>query len=181
MILRRASTSIAAILCLAGGALAVIALALAVLLTTLVPTSGTSSAAPALMVGRVHETYQPQDGKIFVLAIGNDARSGNPDRALADAIHIIGVNTKTMRGGVLNFPRDSYVPIPGYGTAKINEALLQGGPELLAKTLENLTGIRLDYWAMVGFEGFEDIIHGLGGVRVRVPRTSTTRTGRGPT
>lgn len=128
-----------------------------------------SSQAAAPLFGRVHKRFQPEQGKIFVLAIGNDARFGNPDRSLADAIHILGINTRTMKGGILNFPRDSWVNIPGYGSAKINEALLRGGPELLARTLENETGIRLDYWVMVGFEGFEAIVKELRGVEMNIP------------
>jgi LCP family protein required for cell wall assembly len=126
-------------------------------------------AAPAITIGRVHSRFQPEDGKIFVLVIGNDARSGNPDRALADAIHIAGINTKSMRGGILNFPRDCWVDIPGYGSAKINESLFAGGPEKVAETIEHLTGIRLDYWVMVGFEGFEDLIKGVGAIKMRIP------------
>lgn len=125
--------------------------------------------AAQLLVGRVHSSYQPTDGKVFVLVIGNDARSGNPLNSRSDAIHIVGINTETMHGGILNFPRDSWVPIPGYGTSKINEALYHGGPRLLAQTLENLTGIRLDYWVMVGFEDFRHIIRALGGVKVHLP------------
>ena len=128
-----------------------------------------SSRAGAPLFGRVHENFQPEKGKIFVLAIGNDARSGNPDRSLADAIHVLGINTKTMKGGVLNFPRDSWVNIPGQGSAKINEALFRGGPELLARTVENETGIRLDYWVMVGFEGFQGIVADLNGVEMDIP------------
>lgn len=126
-----------------------------------------SAAAPTF--GRVHETFQPEKGKIFVLAIGNDARSGNPDSALADAIHLIGINTKTMKAGVLNFPRDSYVNIPGYGSAKINEGLFAGGPQRVADTVENLTGIRIDYWLMTGFVGFQQIIKELDGVKMNIP------------
>ena len=129
--------------------------------------SSTNAAAP--LFGRVHKSFQPEKGKIFVLAIGNDARSGNPDRSLADAIHILGVNTRTMKGGILNFPRDSWVNIPGQGSAKINEALFRGGPELLAKTLEAETGIRLDYWVMVGFDGFQGIVQDLRGVEMNIP------------
>lgn len=125
--------------------------------------------AAELLVGRVHADFQPTDGKVFVLVIGNDARSGNPLNSRSDAIHIVGINSDTMKGGILNFPRDSWVPIPGYGTAKINEALYRGGPDLLAQTLENLTGIRLDYWVMVGFEDFRNIIRGLGGVKMNLP------------
>ena len=141
------------------------------LVCTLVPLVGEpapTQAAPA-MFGRVHESFQPQRGKIFVAVIGNDARSGNPDRALADAIHIVGINTKTMKAGVLNFPRDSWVNIPGQGSAKMNEALVRGGPQLVARTLESVTGIRIDYWVMTGFVGFENLIRQLNGVKMRIP------------
>lgn len=139
--------------------------------SAIVPLIGVRDAtrAAAPMFGRVHKSFQPEKGKIFVLAIGNDARSGNPDRALADAIHILGINTRTMKGGILNFPRDSWVNIPGQGSAKINEALPRGGPELLARTLEAETGIRLDYWVMVGFEGFQGIVEDLRGVEMNIP------------
>jgi polyisoprenyl-teichoic acid--peptidoglycan teichoic acid transferase len=116
-------------------------------------------------LGRVERSYQPIDKhKIFILVIGNDARTGNPDNVRADAIHIVGFNTKTMRGGILNFPRDSYVSIPGSGSGRINESLYRGGPELVARTVESVTGIELDYWMMTGFEGFRAIIHRIGKV-----------------
>lgn len=128
-----------------------------------------SGLAEQLLVGRVHATFQPNDGKIFVLVIGSDARSGNSDQARADAIHIVGIDTKDMKAGILNFPRDAWVDIPGHGTSKINDALYEGGPELVAQTLENLTHIRIDYWVLTGFEGFVGIIHKLGPVQVDVP------------
>jgi polyisoprenyl-teichoic acid--peptidoglycan teichoic acid transferase len=149
------------------------------LVATFVPLLGSKSpeAAP-LAFGRVHAEYQPNRGKIFVLVIGSDARHGNPDLR-ADAIHIAGINTKTMRGGILNFPRDSYVNIPGHGSAKINEALYRGGPRLLARTLEAETGIRLDYWALVGFEGFEDIVSTIGPIPMRLHRPVYDQGGSG--
>ncbi len=141
------------------------------LVTLVIPATGERSATLAsdVMVGRVHEEFQPEDGKTFILVIGNDARHGNRDTALADAIHIVGLDADTMRGGILNFPRDSWVSIPGYGSAKINEALWAGGPLALARTLENLTQIRIDYWVMVGFEGFSGIISDLDGVKMTIP------------
>jgi len=141
------------------------------LLATLAVSSGPGGPTPAMAIraGKVHAEYNPNRGKVFVLVIGNDARRGNPNRSLADAIHVVGVNTETMKGGVLNFPRDSWVAIPGFGSGKINEALFEGGPELLARTIEQLTKIRIDYWVMVGFEGFQAIIRRLGGVKVHLP------------
>jgi LCP family protein required for cell wall assembly len=147
------------------GMLALIATIVAIF--PLLSTVDRSSAAPVLM-GRVHDDFDPSKGKIFVLVIGTDARSGNPN-SRADAIHIAGINTKTLKGGILNFPRDSWVNIPGYGTSKINEAVTAGGPELLAKTLEGVTGIRLDYWVMTGFNGFQGAVADLGGVKMHIP------------
>lgn len=137
-----------------------------------------TTAAP-IVAGRVHADYQPSDGKIFVLIIGNDARSGNPDRSRADAIHIAGINTRTMKGGILNFPRDSWVNIPGAGISKMNEALYRGGPRLLAQTLENLTGIRIDYWIMTGFQGFVRALRAVGRVPYRINRGIYDPTGSG--
>jgi polyisoprenyl-teichoic acid--peptidoglycan teichoic acid transferase len=138
----------------------------------LVPVLGHDSQgiAAGVVGGRVHRSFQPEDGKLFILVIGNDARHGNPDAARADAIHIVGVDTRTMRGGILNFPRDSWVAIPGHGSGKINEALFDGGPKLLARTLEAITGIRIDYWVMTGFEGFQGIIRQIHGVRLAIRR-----------
>lgn len=133
----------------------------------------------AAVGGRVHEQFQPKRSKLFILVIGNDARAGNPDRSRADAIHIVGINTKTMRGGILNFPRDSYVDIPGSGAGRINEALYRGGPGLLARTLEEITGIRLDYWIMTGFEGFRNIIESVGRVKITLGRDIYDPTGSG--
>jgi LCP family protein required for cell wall assembly len=114
-----------------------------------------------------------------VLVIGNDARAGNPDRSRADALHVVGLDTKTMRGGILNFPRDSWVNIPGHGAGRINEALYLGGPRLLAATVESVTGIRLDYWVMTGFEGFIRIVRGIGQVPLRVRQDIYDPTGSG--
>lgn len=129
---------------------------------------GEASGTP-VSAGRAHDSFQPNRGKIFVLVIGNDARVGNPN-ARADAVHLAGVNTNTLKGGILNFPRDSWVPIPGYGSGRINEALVLGGPELLVRTVENLTGIQIDYWVMVGFEGFRGIVRDLNGVPFKITR-----------
>jgi polyisoprenyl-teichoic acid--peptidoglycan teichoic acid transferase len=152
----------------------IILLAAVSLVAAIVPLIGSRDAGNASSVvaaGRVHKSFQPVNGKIFVLVIGSDARAGNPERgARSDAIHIVGVNTKTMRGGILNFPRDSWVNIAGSGSGKINEALYTGGPQRLAQTLESLTGIRIDYWVMTAFDGFRGIVRELGSVEFHVNR-----------
>ncbi|MDQ3962922.1 MAG: hypothetical protein M3277_03290, partial [Actinomycetota bacterium] len=59
-------------------------LAVVAMTVGLIAGSGTTSAAPLLM-GRLHASFQPTSGKVFVLVIGNDARSGNPLYSRADA------------------------------------------------------------------------------------------------
>jgi polyisoprenyl-teichoic acid--peptidoglycan teichoic acid transferase len=129
---------------------------------------GSSMAAAPIMGGRAHAEHQPKDGKIFVLILGSDARSGNPTHQRADGVHLVGINTETMKGGILNFPRDSWVNIPGSGSARINEALNRGGPDLAVRTMESLTGIQIDYWILTAFEGFQYAVKDLGGA-VPVP------------
>jgi LCP family protein required for cell wall assembly len=133
--------------------------------------------------------YLPQpsrDRLIVILAIGSDARPGERvARLRADSIHLIAVNPRRGAGTILGFPRDSYVNIPGRGSAKINEAMVLGGPPLLVRTVQNITGINIDYWALTSFRGFSRMVNAIRGLKVRIPypmydRASGTRFNRGP-
>ncbi|MGH2723530.1 MAG: LCP family protein [Actinomycetota bacterium] len=108
----------------------------------------------------------------FVLAIGSDARPGvcmPVERCLADSLHLIGVNPRKGAATVLGFPRDSWVDIPGYGTGKINESLHAGGPAKVVETVEQLTGIPIDYYMLTSFHGLPRMVNSVGGITVNVP------------
>lgn len=111
------------------------------------------------------------NGLLFVLVIGSDARPGQSisSGTRADAIHIVGVNPKRGLVSVLGIPRDSYVSIPGAGTGKINGALASGGPELMVRTVEQLTGIPIDAYVLTGFAGFERMVKSIGGISIDIP------------
>jgi LCP family protein required for cell wall assembly len=112
----------------------------------------------------------PSSGPMFVLVIGSDARPGQVlTNTRADSIHIVGVNPRLGRVSVLGIPRDSWVPIPGAGTNRINAALAAGGPDLLVRTVEQLTGIDIDAYVLTGFQGFMQLVHAIGGLQVRIP------------
>ena len=132
-----------------------------------------ASALPAFVIGRAHADFAPQiSGKepIFILALGSDSRPGTPiDRGLSDSIHIIAFNPDKHRVSILGFPRDSYVPIPGHGSMKINGAMPLGGPELTIQTVEQLTGIRFDYYVLTSFEGVQGAVDDIGGLTINVP------------
>ena len=91
----------------------------------------------------------------------------------ADTIMLVHLPADRSRVYLVSFPRDAWVPIEGYGTAKINAAFSYGGPPLLIATVEQLTGVRVDHFAILDFEGFEAMTDAVGGVDVRVTRTVT--------
>lgn len=108
-------------------------------------------------------------GLTFVLVVGSDARPGyDPRSGNADSIHLVGVNPATRRGTILGIPRDAWVEVPGVGNRKITTALATGGPDLLARTVEHLTGLPVDYYAVTGFAGLRAIVDELGGLDVHV-------------
>jgi LCP family protein required for cell wall assembly len=67
---------------------------------------------------------------------------------------------------LMSIPRDSLVEVPGHGTTKINAAFALGGPQLLVRTIEQDTGIRVDDYVEIGFSGFVDVVDAVGGVRI---------------
>lgn len=70
---------------------------------------------------------------------------------------------------LISIPRDSYVPIPGHGSEKINAALAIGGPALLIQTVEAVTGLKIDHYMGIGFEGLASVVNTVGGVRMCLP------------
>ena len=95
------------------------------------------------------------------LTTGDDRGNGRTDTILL--VHIPGIGSSTPTT-MVSIPRDSYVPIPGYGEDKINAAFAVGGAPLLSQTVEQATGIRLDHYAEIGFDGFAVLIDAVGGV-----------------
>ena len=96
-----------------------------------------------------------------VVLLGSDARAGEASRS--DTIVVAKAG-----GGMLAVPRDTLVEIPGVGEDKINAAFAYGGPDLTVETLEGLTGLPIDNYVVVHFEGVEDIVASLGGITMTV-------------
>jgi LCP family protein required for cell wall assembly len=89
----------------------------------------------------------------------------------ADTIMLVHLPADRGRTYLVSFPRDAWVPIQGHGDAKLNAAFSFGGPPLLIATIEWLTGVRVDHFAILDFEGFKSMTGALGGVTVRVAET----------
>lgn len=116
-----------------------------------------------------------QPGTTYLL-VGSDSRrgltaeerkeltTGNASGARTDTILLL--HTGDGPSVLLSIPRDSLVPIDGYGTTKINAAYAFGGPKLLVKTIESNTGIRVDDYVEIGFGGLVKVVDSLGGVEI---------------
>jgi LCP family protein required for cell wall assembly len=117
------------------------------------------------------------------LIVGSDSRqgldaarrrqlgTGQAAGRRADTMMVLHIPRGTGKPVLVSLPRDSYVSIPGHGRNKLNAAYAFGGPQLLARTVERATGIRLDRYMEVGFDGFASVVDAVGGVRI-CPKTA---------
>lgn len=124
-------------------------------------------------------TSRPMDAaSTDILLLGSDQRSGaaaaRVSGARADSIMVLHIPADGSAAYLISIMRDTWVNIPGYGSAKVNAALNYGGVALQVATIEQLLGIRMDHVAEIDFEGFKALVDTLGGVDVKVPVGFTT-------
>ncbi len=111
------------------------------------------------------------------LITGSDSRQGltrKQERKYHTGRNVAGQRSDTIlllhipgNGGpavLVSLPRDSYVNIPGYGYNKLNAAYSFGGPKLLAETVQNATGLRIEHYMGIGFGGLVNVVNSVGGV-----------------
>jgi LCP family protein required for cell wall assembly len=111
---------------------------------------------------------EPQEtGTLNYVLLGSDSRDpGNEGNGRSDTILVVHLNAKRNKAYIISFPRDMYVNVPGYGRNKINAAFAFGGTPLAVRTVENLSGVRMDHVALIDFEGFIRLTEDLHGVTV---------------
>lgn len=116
-----------------------------------------------------------QPGTTYLL-VGSDSRAGltKAQRRRLSTGNAAGQRTDTIMllhtgsgpNLLMSIPRDSIVPIPGHSTTKINAAFAWGGPQLLVKTIEQSTGIRIDQYVEIGFGGLVKAVDAVGGITI---------------
>lgn len=119
-----------------------------------------------------------KDGRTNILLLGMGGKN-HPGGLLSDTMIVISINYTDKKIGMISIPRDLWVPIPGFGHAKINEAhsdgennktTTGGGGALASRTVENVLGIPIHYYVALDFEGFKKIVDTVGGVDVYVEK-----------
>ncbi|MFF3845527.1 LCP family protein [Streptomyces sp. NPDC002328] len=127
------------------------------------------------------------------LIVGSDSRAGmsaeekkklhtgSAEGKRTDSMMIL--HTGSNGDTLISLPRDSDVEIPSFvgsdsgktykGTGrhvKLNAAYAEDGPELLVRTVEFNTGLRIDHYVEIGFGGFANIVDAVGGVEMDIPQ-----------
>lgn len=126
------------------------------------------------------------NGSENILVLGSDTRSGSNKKlgggtddgsARSDTAMIVHIYEGHKKASVVSIPRDTLVPRPSCTDAKgvthdaatgvmFNSAYSTGGAACAVKTVESMSGIRMDHYIEVDFSGFQKLIDDLGGVRV---------------
>ncbi|WP_144764750.1 LCP family protein [Curtobacterium sp. 9128] len=108
-----------------------------------------------------------------VLLIGSDTRHPAGRSGRSDTLMLAHVPADRRAVYLMSIMRDSWVDVPGHGSAKINAASSWGGVPLTVQTVEQLLDIRIDHVAEIDFAGFAGMTDALGGVTVRAPEAFT--------
>jgi LCP family protein required for cell wall assembly len=123
-------------------------------------------------------TPQCANKRCVFLVLGSDSRKGVPKKfgtttnspgQRSDTIILVQTDPTNHRTTVLSIPRDLRVNIPGHGLGKINTAF-NYGPNTMVRTVEGLTGLRINHYVEVNFLGFEGVVNALGGVPICINR-----------
>ncbi|OPF84753.1 transcriptional regulator [Streptomyces antioxidans] len=137
-------------------------------------------------LAKVEDRPAPGKGTNYLI-VGSDSRdglspkdkknlhTGSAEGRRTDSMMIL--HTGAHGATMVSLPRDSWVTIPPYtypmtgkrpgpSGNKLNAAFSLGGPELLVRTIEHNTGLRIDHYAEIGFAGFVNVVNSVGGVRM---------------
>ncbi|MFE2099057.1 MULTISPECIES: LCP family protein [unclassified Streptomyces] len=121
-----------------------------------------------------------------ILVLGSDSRSGEANRELgggdssgarSDTAMVVHIDAGRTKATVVSIPRDTLVtrpscPLSSGGStavayhAMFNSAYSVGGPVCAVKTVESITGVRMDHYVEIDFSGFARLVDALGGVTV---------------
>ena len=107
---------------------------------------------------------------ILLLGIDSEEASIKSSSSFnGDTIMLISFDPETLHATMFSIPRDTYVRMAcGGNLTKINAAAW-GGTKCMVKTVENFTGLTIDYYAKINFRGVIDLVDVLGGITVDVP------------
>lgn len=148
-------------------------------------TTDTTAVAELKRYERERPAPVPRGGR-NILLIGSDTRAGDGNAEYgqdggtqrSDTTILLHMSARGHGVTAVSLPRDLMVDIPECHTsdgkataarfAQFNWAFELGGTACTIRTVEKLTGIRVDHHMVIDFRGFKDMVDAVGGVRVCV-------------
>lgn len=144
-----------------------------------------SIVSPIMPSSNNHPLKGEEEGRINILLLGA-AGEKKPGGNLTDTIMVMSIDTKDKKVAMLSLPRDFFVQIPSSNSyVKINSLYKIGiseqkGTDLIKEAVENITGIKINYFLAVDFDAFEKIIDNIGGINIVSERDIFDPTYPGP-
>jgi LCP family protein required for cell wall assembly len=134
------------------------------------PEEGGVEASPGGWIERMFGSDAPvAGGPLNVLVLGVDTRPDAQEMgSRTDTIMLVRVEPRTGEVRLLSVPRDLLVEVEPGEKERINAAYNYGGIDETIDALENYADVPIDYSAVVDFQGFNEVIAAMGGVRVDV-------------
>lgn len=105
---------------------------------------------------------------INILIVGVDNDVDELHRRRSDTIMLANINPQKHKISLISIPRDTRIPVPGYGLNKANHAYYYGGIHLLVKTIEGFLHVNIPYYLIIDNAGVRNIIDSVGGITVDV-------------
>jgi LCP family protein required for cell wall assembly len=145
------------------------------------PTNVPKSAQPKAGAGGENYLLVGIDARSDLPTTGSNAKAPEwkPGAQRSDTMMLVHLPENRKHAYVVSLPRDSWVPIPGHGHAKLNAAFSWGGPPLLIDTVQRLTDVKVDHLAVIDWSGFKKLTDAVGGVDLTVEKTVPRRNGGG--
>ena len=110
-------------------------------------------------------------GRVNILVGGDSSDRVDPAAnggELTDSIMVLSMDTKNNTAFMLSIPRDLWVNVPNEGWAKINSTYEYNGMGGFAQLVTQDLGIPIDYYALVNYQAFEDLVNAVGGIEVNI-------------
>lgn len=105
----------------------------------------------------------------YVLLLGGDSREGTKEDNRSDSMMVARIDEANKKVSLVSIPRDLRVNMGEHGYQKINAAIEYGGYDYVIEIVNNVLNIKISHYAFIYFDGFEDLVDKLGGVKVKVP------------
>lgn len=103
--------------------------------------------------------------RVNILLMGGDARDAAENQvARSDSMIVVSIDPITKQAHLISILRDTFTEIEGYKSGRINTAVTLGGAPLAMKTIGDLLGLQIQYYAYTEFEGFKALVDSIGGV-----------------